>query len=282
MDNRRLKQLLVGDFTRQRLIRSVLLIIVMTYIGLGLCAYFLAPKIAFQPPPSTYRDTGEVIKIKVANGNMISALYLPNENATYTILYSHGNGEDLGLARKLLENLRQSGFSVLAYDYEGYGTSTGSPSEQNVYQDIDAAYNYLTNILHVAPHRIIAHGRSLGGAAAIDLAARQPVAGLILESTFVSGSRIFNPFPIFPFDMFRNGDKLQTVKCPVLVIHGQSDKQIGFRHGERLYELASEPKMFLWVESAGHNDLTYVAGAKYDKALQDFQIMVSNNQTTTR
>lgn len=260
----------------------MLFIIVVTYIGVGLCAYYLAPKIAFQPPPSTYRDTEEVIKIKVANGNTISALYLPNENATYTILYSHGNGEDLGRARRLLENLRLSGFSVLAYDYQGYGTSTGSPSEQNVYQDIDAAYNYLTKDLHVAPQRIIAHGRSLGGAAAVDLAARRSLAGLILESTFVSGSRIFSPFPIFPFDMFRNADKLQTVKCPVLVIHGQRDMQIGFWHGERLYELADEPKMFLWVESAGHNDLEYVAGARYDKALQDFQIMVSNNQMAIR
>lgn len=261
---------------------SLLLIVCLTYIGLGLCVYFLSSKVAFQPPPSTYRDDDEVIKIKVANGNVISAIYLPNESATYTILYSHGNGEDLGTARRLLDDLWQSGFSIFAYDYEGYGTSTGVPSEPNVYQDIEAAYNYLTNQMHIAPNRVIAHGRSLGGAAAIDLASRQLVAGLILESTFVSGSRIFSRFPVYPFDVFRNADKLQRVKCPVLVMHGQNDKQISFWHGVRLYELASEPKMFLWVESAGHNDLEYVAGAKYDKALQDFQFMISDNQTKPR
>ncbi len=256
----------------------MLLIALLVYVGLGCCAYFFADRIAFLSPPPTYRDDGEMIKLSVANGNTISALHLTNPNAAYTILYSHGNGEDLGVTRPLLEHLQRIGFSVFAYDYEGYGTSTGKPSESNAYSDIDAAYEYLTERLQIPPSRIIAYGRSLGGAVAIDLAARKPLAGLVIESSFVSGFRVLIRPTFFPFDRFKSASKLKRVSCPTLVIHGTSDEVIGFWHGEKLYELANEPKMKLWIENAGHNNLTTVAGKRYDQTMLEFQSMVDANQ----
>jgi pimeloyl-ACP methyl ester carboxylesterase len=126
----------------KRILRAVLLLLFALYIGLFLFAVFLSDSMIFLPHPASYRDTPEVLKIGTANGNKISAVYLPNPAAKFTLLVSHGNAEDLGDDRYWLEELRRAGFSVFAYDYEGYGTSEGKASEKTVYQDEAAAYDY--------------------------------------------------------------------------------------------------------------------------------------------
>jgi fermentation-respiration switch protein FrsA (DUF1100 family) len=199
---------------------------------------------------------------------------LANETAKFTILYSHGNAEDLGSVRFKLEAFRQMGFSVLGYDYQGYGTSEGKPSENATYRDIDAAYEFLTVEQKIPANRVIAYGWSLGGAVAADLASRKPLAGLILESTFVSAYRVMTRAPLIPFDKFRSLAKLEKVKCPILVMHGDRDEVIGFWHGETLHEQANEPKRNLWVKGAGHTDLAVVAGERYSRALKEFAELV--------
>jgi abhydrolase domain-containing protein 17 len=266
----RLMRVLVGEFSIKRLIRSTVLILMLTYVGIGCYAYFWSDKIAFQPPPATYGDTPEVLKLSSNDGSTISAFYLANPDVPCTILYSHGNAEDLGDVRPVLEGLRRAGFAVLAYDYPGYGTSTGVPGERSAYQAADAAYDFLTGQLHVPAPRVIAYGRSLGGAVAIDLAARRPVGGLVVESSFLTGLRVLTRVPIYPFDKFRSGDKIKLVHCPVFVIHGRRDGVIPFWHGEALFRAAHEPKMSLWVDGAGHNDLPEVAGTRLTDGLQRF------------
>jgi fermentation-respiration switch protein FrsA (DUF1100 family) len=226
-------------------------------------------RIIFQPPTPSYKDSEKIIKLTTADGAEISAIYLRNENSPYTIIFSHGNAEDLGTVRYKLLELHSMGFSVLGFDYHGYGTSEGQPMEKAVYQDIDAAYDYLTKELNVPPGRIIVHGMSLGGAVAADLASRRPIGGLILESTFVSAFRVVTHDPM-PFDQFTTLAKLKNIHCPVLVIHGRSDHVVKFWHGEMLYENANEPKRFLWTDNAGHGDISFVAGQQYEQALKDF------------
>ena len=93
VDKHGLKRLLVGDFTLKRLIRSVFLISILVYLGMFLYSYSYAEKIIFKPQPSSYRDTARIIKLNSDDGVKISAIYLPNPDARYTILYSHGNAE---------------------------------------------------------------------------------------------------------------------------------------------------------------------------------------------
>lgn len=229
--------------------------------------------IIFQPPPPGYRDDASVLKFSSADGSRISAKYFSNSAATFTLLFSHGNAEDMGSDTPLLEAIRDAGFSVFAYDYQGYGTSEGKPSEEHLYEDSEAAYNYLRNSLNVPATRIIPFGRSLGAAAAVDLAARRPVAGLIMESAFTSAFRILTRFPL-PFDKFPNLTKIRNVRCPVLVIHGKRDGIISFYHGQKLFAAANEPKRSYWVEQAGHNDLALVAGSRYLEELRRFGELV--------
>lgn len=261
----------------KRLLFSLLRMSLMLYVGLFVCAQMFVDKIIFQPRPASYRDTDRIIKLDVGGDTRISAIYLANPQAAYTILYSHGNGEDIGMTLPLLEATREMGFSVFAYDYRGYGTSGGAPSEANAYADVEAAYNYMTGELKIPPAHIIALGRSLGGAVAVDLAARKPLGGLIIESSFVSAFRVVTNVPIFPFDRFRSLSKIKSVSCPVLVMHGTNDEVIPFRHGEKLFERANAPKLSLWIDKARHNDLFEIAGARYRQALQDFIKLIENN-----
>ncbi|MGK7901217.1 MAG: alpha/beta hydrolase [Hormoscilla sp.] len=273
MDKQTLYNLLVGEFSWMRLLRLVVLI----YGTLCLYGVFWSDRIIFQPGPSSYRDTSEIIKLNSAPDVQISAIHIPNPAATYTILYSHGNAEDLGETRSFLRLLRSLGFAVFAYDYRGYGTSQGKPTERGTYSDINAAYNYLTQSLAIPPSQIIAYGRSLGGGPAVDLATRKPVAGLVLESTFITTFRVRTHIPIVPFDKFDNLGKIKNVRCPVLIIHGTADRTIPLAHGQKLYAAANQPKRFLPVKGAGHNDLISVAGRDYGKTMQDFARLIGQS-----
>jgi hypothetical protein len=236
----------------------------------------MADRMIFLPPPPTYGDGQGVIKLATAGGERIAALYLPNPAAPYTILFSHGNAEDLGAIRPFLAGLRAIGFGVLAYDYRGYGTSEGRPSEKASYEDVEAAYEYLTRAAGVPGDRIIAYGRSVGGGPAVELATRRPLAGLVLESAFLSAFRVVTRVPLLPFDKFRNIDKIGRVRCPVLVMHGMADEVVPFSHGQGLYRAAPEPKRFLWVEGAGHNDFLWVAGERHARALREFAALLGS------
>ncbi|MFN6482542.1 MULTISPECIES: alpha/beta hydrolase [unclassified Nostoc] len=274
MDKQQIIKLLIGDFTWQRLVTSLIFI----YIFFAVFVYFRADSMIFLSQPSSYQDDPKILKLRSGENTNISAIYLLNNQARYTILYSHGNSEDLGDIKQVLEKLHSWGFSVFAYDYRGYGTSQGKPTESNAYEDINTAYNYLTQNLKISPKRILVLGRSVGGGSAVNLAMRKPVAGLIIESSFISAFQVIVPFRILPFDKFPNLDNIKKVKCPILVIHGKADDIIPFAHGEKLFNAAINPKLYLWVEGANHNDLFWVAEEKYRQTLQDFSNLVKANQ----
>ncbi|MGA9380122.1 MAG: alpha/beta hydrolase [Phormidium sp.] len=272
MNKQILKKLLIGEFSGLRIMRSIIFI----YVCVGLYAYFFSDRMIFLPQPSSYEDSNQIRKLTTKDGVTISAVYLPNPQAKFTILYSHGNAEDLGDISLILEELRNLGFAVFAYDYRGYGTSQGNPTERTVYKDIDAAYNYLTQKLGVTPKKIILYGRSVGGGPAVDLASRQPVGGLILENTFVSTFRVATQITLFPFDKFNNIAKIKKVSSPVLVMYGKADKVIPFWHGEKLFAAANEPKRFLAIETAGHNNFRET---EYDRALQEFTQLITQQKS---
>ncbi len=247
----------------------VLVLVVTAYLVL-LVAGLFTDRLIFLPHRSSYSPGEKVLFLRSADGQRVAALYLPNRQARFTLLYSHGNAEDIGDDTPLLEMLHEAGFAVFAYDYHGYGLSEGTPSERNLYEDEEAAYQYLVHDLNVPPASIIAFGHSLGGAGAVDLAAHHPLAGLILESSFVSAFRVITRVPLLPFDRFRNLGKLRQVHCPVLVIHGTADEVIPFWHGQALFAAANPPKSFYAIPNGHHNDMPLAGGTAYYARLQEF------------
>jgi fermentation-respiration switch protein FrsA (DUF1100 family) len=254
----------------------MLLIIFALYLGLLLVAVFLSDRMIFLPHPSSYRDSPEILKITTASGKKISAVYLPNPSAKFTLLVSHGNAEDLGDDRYWLDNLRHAGFNVFAYDYEGYGTSEGKATEKAVYEDAAAAYEFLAVDLKTAPDTIIIFGRSVGTGPATYIAARRPSAGLILQSPFVSAFRVLTRVPLLPFDKFPNYKYIRHVHSPVLIMHSREDSVIAFWHGQKMFDLANEPRHAFWARNADHNEMDLAAG--YEEAIQSFAATLEKSQ----
>lgn len=264
------------------LLRGLLLLIVAIYAFAFIIAVCCSERIMFQPQRSGYRDDGSVIKLSSTDRARISAIYLNNPTALFTILFSHGNAEDIGDIAPLLDAIRSAGFSVFAYDYQGYGTSEGKPSEVHAYGDEDAAFEYLVQQLRIPPDRIIAFGRSIGSGPATDLASRRPLAGLVLESAFTSAFRVMTRIRLLPFDRFNNLSKIKNVRCPVLIMHGLQDTVVSPSFGRELFAAANQPKQFLWVENAHHNDLAYFGGKRYLDALKMFRESIEHGQRLVR
>ncbi len=262
-----LKRIFIGELSFKRLAKSVVFI----YLSVTLIGCTLSDRMIFMPPSKGYSFEPEMVMIETESGEKICAYYFVNSKAEFTLLYSHGNAEDIGQNRFVFERFRDQGFSVLAYDYRGYGLSEGRPSEKNAYQDARAAYAYLTEIAGVPADKIIPFGRSIGGSLAVGIAAEKPVAGLILQSAFTSAYRVVTRVPIFPFDKFKNVGKVKKFNRPILIMHGTEDRIVKPWHGKALYKAANEPKSYLWVEGVGHNDdLATAAWDEYWQAINKF------------
>ncbi|KAL5726471.1 hypothetical protein ACHQM5_009556 [Ranunculus cassubicifolius] len=235
----------------------------------------IAAKFAFFPPtPPSYtvitdenvltipeiprRENLDVLKLQTRRGNEIVAVHLKHPKASSTILYSHGNAADLGQMFELFVELSlRLRVNLMGYDYSGYGQSTGKPSEYNTYADIEAAYKCLKDQYGVKDEELILYGQSVGSGPTLDLASRLPnLRAVVLHSPILSGLRVLYPTKrTYWFDIYKNIDKICTVTCPVLVIHGTADEVVNCTHGKQLWELSKEKYEPLWVNGGGHCNL---------------------------
>mmetsp|Transcript_20944 Transcript_20944/g.59778 ORF Transcript_20944/g.59778 Transcript_20944/m.59778 type:complete len:210 (+) Transcript_20944:335-964(+) len=192
----------------------------------------------FKPPPMEgYHINNRIVYIQTKRGSQIATTYIRRRNANVTILFSHGNAEDLNSAywwmRKLSHELD---VNVMGYDYTGYGSNQEDPGESKCYCDIEAVYDHLLNVRGLNPEQIVLYGRSLGSGPSCYLAEKtsregRPVGGLILHSAFASVYRVVMDFGItVPGDKFANIDRVGGVQCPIFIIHGQKDDIVPFEH----------------------------------------------------
>eukprot|EP00930_Biecheleria_cincta_P003508 TRINITY_DN104443_c0_g1_i1.p1 TRINITY_DN104443_c0_g1~~TRINITY_DN104443_c0_g1_i1.p1 ORF type:complete len:287 (-),score=25.49 TRINITY_DN104443_c0_g1_i1:45-905(-) len=240
-------------------------------------------QLVFQPPQSSYPCKSlrehELIWLTTSMGENIPSFHIerpPMERAHFTLLFSHGNAEDLGLIRGYFEELsRVLNVNVFCYEYTGYGPPQGrQPSESSVYADIEAAFTYLRDVRRVPWEQIIAYGRSIGTAPSIHLATMTPVRGLILQSPMTSIFRI--PFRLrftLPGDVFSNIDKIGNVCCPVFVIHGTRDEIVPCWHGQALHDACVKKGTAFQayvVEGGDHNDLERFAADTFNDRFRHF------------
>lgn len=215
------------------------------------------------------------VRLATADGERLHGWLVPAEPARATLLFLHGNAGNVSHRLESLRQFHELGLSVLIFDYRGYGNSTGSPSEAGTYRDAEAAWRYLVGERGLSPRDIVVFGRSLGGAVAVDLATRHTPAGLILESTFRSGAAMARHIaPLFPSGLltrlhYPSEEKIQRVRCPVLVIHSRDDEIIPFEHGRALFAAAPEPKTFLELQG-DHNSAFLVNETEYLQGLDGF------------
>lgn len=194
------------------------------------------------------------------NGIRIAAVARGVARGRNVVLYCHGNAEDMIQSLGMYAGLLARGYGVATVDYPGYGLSDGSPSEDGCYRNVHRLYDWLVEMRGVRPEDVIVVGFSIGTGAATELAATKRVGGLVLMAPYLSAPRIVTQIRLLPIDPFPNLKRIARVGCPVTVIHGTEDHIIPFAHGQRLFALANEPKRFMAVDGAGHNDLAYRLG----------------------
>ena len=183
-----------------------------------------------------------------------------------TVLVFNGNAGDRSARAPLAGALARAGASVLLFDYRGYGGNPGHPSETGLAADARAARGYLLSRPDVRPASIVYYGESLGAAVALGLAVEHPPAALVLRSPFTTladvGQLHYPYLPVRPLlkDRYESLRRVHAVRCPVLVLAGAADEIVPAAQSRRLHDAAPEPKRYVEIPGAGHNDWTLLAG----------------------
>ena len=204
--------------------------------------------------------------------------------ARVTILAFHGNAANLPNRADIYALFRSLPANVLAVEYRGYGKSEGAPSEAGIYADARAAYTYLTKQRGIAPSQIIVYGASLGSAVAADLAAQQEVGAVLLEAPFPSVAALARSVYWFLPGLgtmartkLDTESKVARIRAPLLVIHCNRDPVIAMRFGRAVFDAAREPKRFVEVDGACHEDASFVAREQYLAAVRELADRIGKN-----
>lgn len=260
---------------------SVLRVAVVSYVGLALFMFFRQSKYLYFPSrelgvtPATTRLPYEDMTVKTADGETVHGWFVPAPASRGTVLFCHGNAGNIGSRLDGIWRFHDLGLDVCIFDYRGYGRSTGKPSEEGTYRDVDAVWTWLMAAKKIPPGRVVVFGESLGGAVAAWVAEQKGPGAVILESTFTSvpdmAARLY---PFLPARWlcrihYPTLERMARIRCPVLVAHSPDDELIPFSHGRKLFEAAREPKVFLALKGS-HNMGREETGRAYDEALDAF------------
>ena len=262
---------------RERRLATLLFCVLGTAAVYG-ALHWLARRLVYHnsssvPQPAESYGLGlQDVWLRTRDGVKIHGWSLAAPEARVATLLLHGNAGNIGHRVPHLLEIAAAGSDVLIIDYCGYGGSQGSPSESGVTADAEAAYERLAG----AGKPIVLHGESLGSAVAVELAARRPVAGLVLEAPFTSLRAmagellpLLGPLLLWGFD---SKTRIAGLRVPLLVIHGASDATVPLRLGRELYDAAPGPKSFWTVAGADHNNLLEAAGPAYREHLRAFYV----------
>ena len=257
-------------------------ILVLVYLGLCLILWLGQRVLIFPGAYVRSADSArvaaapdrELLQLHTSDGKRVAAVFgkamnpdgspLSDLSTCPTILYLYGNGDCIATSMKQFDDFRRLGANVLIPEYIGYPLSGGRPSEAGLYATADAAYAYLLSRKDIDHNQIVIVGRSIGGGPAIDLASREPVAGLATFSAFTSMDEMARKvMPIFPTGLFldthfENLRKIAKVKCPMFLAHGTVDDFVPFTMMGRLAQQTKEPVTTYSIVGATHNDIFFV------------------------
>ncbi|HKZ04102.1 MAG TPA: alpha/beta hydrolase [Methylomirabilota bacterium] len=211
------------------------------------------PSRAMSPPPAGVSERW----IETPDDVRLHAWLAEGAATGPTLIWSHGNAGNIASRAGVLQVLAARGLRIVAYDYRGYGRSTGAPSEAGVYRDALAVYD--DEVRRGTPAgAIVCFGESLGGAVSIALAVDRPCAAVIVVSTFTRladvARRHYGPLGALAGKRFDSLTRVARLRVPLLVAHGDQDEIVPIEQGERLFAAAPGPKRFYRVAGARHDD----------------------------
>ena len=266
-----------------RLLRILALLLgVLALSFLSGCWNWFVEKQVFFPDktivqtPADYDLPFEDIWFTCSDSVRLHGWLIPASPSNHILLFCHGNAGNISHRLDNVRLLNQRGISVFIFDYRGYGRSDGSISEKGFYLDSEAAYEVASKWAEKHKAKLIVFGRSLGGIAATRLGATKGCDGLILESTFTNMGAMARAHYPLPFaesllkDRLNAVGEIDQVRAPILFFHGDKDRIVPIRLGRGLFEVAPNPKEFVVIPGAGHNDTYFVGGEDYFKKIENF------------
>jgi len=218
----------------------------------------------------------EELRIPTSDGETLHAWLHLEKAAPWTVIVFHGNAGNLSFHEPAMAPFRALGLQVVLFDYRGYGLSGGKPSEAGLLLDGESVVKFVETELGVPGDRIVYFGQSLGAGVATLLAARKPPTRLILESAFDSlGAVARHHYPYLPVgpllrDRYDAAAAIARVSCPVLFLHPGEDEIIPVARGRALFEKAREPKRFVLLPGARHNDSFELRMREQVEAIREF------------
>jgi fermentation-respiration switch protein FrsA (DUF1100 family) len=226
------------------------------------------------PPASVVWPNARDAIIETDDGIPLAAWYFPVTEDAPAVLVCNGNGGDRSMRSGLAAALNRMGLSVLLFDYRGYGGNRGRPSEAGLATDARAAQAWLADQPGV--EKIVYFGESLGAAVAVSLATERPPAAIVLRSPFTSLVDVAAVhYPWLPVrrllvDRYPSIERIPSIRVPVLVIAGDRDDIVPEHLSRRLFEAAGEPKRYVVVPGAGHNDPELLDGGQMLAEIEGF------------
>jgi uncharacterized protein len=230
--------------------------------------YLPAPRAV--PTAAALLPGAEEVSFATEDGLRLDGWFLPAAAAGRgpAVLVCNGNAGNRSLRAPLAAALARAGLAVLLFDYRGYAANPGRPTEPGLAADARAAAAYLAGRPEVDPARLVYFGESLGAAVALRLATERPPAALVLRSPFWSLAEVgrlhypWLPVSLLLADRYDAAGRVGRLAAPLLVVAGERDRIVPAAHSRRLFDAAPQPKRFVLLPGADHNDLDLLAGPR--------------------
>ncbi len=228
-----------------KILCSIFVTCAVVYIGLLLFAFLFSEKLIFPTPKSTYEKIDGIKMLPLNDGRKIATLFFENKKSKICVIYSHGNGEDLGKIYELMQQYRDKlNVNVFVYDYCGYGISEGKMSEPDLIECANVMYNYATTTLGFKPEDMFFAGYSLGSYPTAYLAAKHSNAkGALFVGGVSRAIKTMLPYDIVPWKILHTVEYVAKTEIPILFFHGTRDKTVHIRNGYENLSVAKKGRL---------------------------------------
>jgi uncharacterized protein len=249
----------------RRLLIGIAIAALCVYVGIASVLYakqrslMYFPDTAHVTPAQAGLPQAEEVPLTAADGVGSTAWHVAPQGDKPVILYFHGNGGALHYRVERFKRLIADGIGLVALEYRGFGGNSGTPSEHGLIADAEAAYAFAA--ARYPAKQIVLWGESLGSGVAVAIAAEKPVGRVILEAPFTSAAAVasirywYLPVRLLMKDQFHSDERIGKVTAPLLILHGFQDQTVPYAMGERMFELANQPKHIVKFLDGGHEDL---------------------------
>ena len=255
----------------------IVMFFIYSYITLIGIAYIFQRKLMYFPlktHPSL--ESLERLYTEVhtqTKGQLKLTHWYAKQGQPYIVVF-HGNGGNIEGRGYRFKFLVDQGYSVLLVGYRGYGSNPGQPTEQNLISDSALVLEWLFKQEGISAEEVVLFGESLGSGVAIALASQYPVKALIFDGTYSSAVEVGqSAYPFLPVrwllkDTWDSQSRIQKVKSPLLFIHSKKDSVVPFRFAHKLFQVANEPKKYIWLDGSDHNSNLEIESVR--KSIIDF------------